>query len=465
MTLERLAIIIWIAFILTHLTFFKLFLENYDSGFNIKLTLKLILFFSVFGVLGTLFGIVIEISHETGADIDAYTNQVFTHRIYEKIRLWQAGGDFNVFWKSISFSEDEAIINFRVMILTVAGVIGGAVVGTVSGVLVGFQRYSLGGFSATENMWSSVTVGVCAGLIHYLLTPRKRHSPLVIMAICFVMELVRRFYLIEINPDIQQGKKLMEAITLPMLVGNTLGGYVFMKIIQVVNAERQFHEEKNKRKHEEYKSLLLYMVPHFIISSLTIIRSNITKSPDIATEQIITLSEYTSLSLESINQWNEGKEITIENEIDNITRYLSIMKGHYPKIVFSEDYDEHLLKYKCSLLVLQPLVENAINHGCKNKKEGNKILVSIADCGKQICLSVEDNGEGIPNDIKLLLGNKRILKNKLTEGTGAAFLNVIQRLKNKFNENFYYSINTSHQGGALIKIFIPKEDIDYVDNE
>lgn len=465
MTLERLAIIIWIAFILTRLSFFKSFQENYDSKFDIKLILKLSLFFSAFGILGTLFGIVIEISHEMEADIDTYTNQVFTHRIYEQIKLWQGGDDFKVFWKSIAFSPDEAIINFRVMILTVAGVIGGPVVGVISGLFVGWQRYSLGGFSGLENMLSSATVGLCAGLIHHLLTPRQRHSPLAIMAICFVMELVRRFYLIEINPDILQGKKLMEAITLPMLVGNTLGGYVFMKIIQVVNAERRFSLEKTKRKHEEYKSLLLYMVPHFIISSLTIIRNNISKSSDIATEQIITLSEYTSMSLENINQWNEGKEITIGNEIDNIKRYISIMKGHYPKIVFSENYDDSLLKYKCSLLVLQPLVENAIKHGCRQKKAGDKIAVRIADYGEQICLSVEDNGEGIPDDIKILLGSKRVTRNKLGEGTGSAFLNVIRRLKNIFNENFHYIINSSYQGDTLITIFIPKEEIEYADDE
>ncbi len=496
LTFERLAIIVWIAFLLTHLPFFKSFQQHYHhhglnnklgiQGFNTKLTLKLILFFSGFGILGTIFGIVIDI--ENG---DQLVHQVFTERFYEQMEqnsFWQ---DPKAFFQEIKFNTTEGIINFRVMILTVAGLIGGPIVGFCSGLIVGLQRYSLSGFSFEINLITSIGVGTGAGLIFYRLTPKQRHDPLIVMGVCLLMELLRRAVLIHLSPG-DNGTVLMELITLPMIVCNTIGGYVFMKIIKTVNTERllteekiklldaknkkeiaerllmeeknrlliaeqEKEEEKQKRKHEEIKSLLLYMKSHFLMPILSNIKNEILNNPPAAVKQLHSLSTFTKKSLESINDWSDGKDINIEDEQNHIKDYLVLMKFQYPNISFSESYDDTLLNYKCSLFVLQPLVENAIEYGCNFKKEGDSISVSITDFGEKIQLSVKDNGQGMADDIKQRLGREQYTSSRY--GTGMAFFNVIQRLQKIFNNNIDYKIVSSLNNGTLIKITIPKEGI------
>lgn len=472
-TLERLAIIVCIAFIFTRFPFFKKFQENYlhhnkkynpqsvakliQKNFRLyrdqcdrKLAFNLILFFSTFGILGTIFGIVIDVKNE-----EDIVYQVFTDRAYDQIRTFEFWQDPHSIWKKLEFSASEAIINFRVMILTVAGVVGGPVVGLVSGVIVGIQRYYLGGGSGSINFWSSTSVGLSAGLIFFLLTPKQRYSPLVVMAVCFIMEVLRRALILNFSE--LDGGTLMKNITLPMLIGNTIGGYVFMKVIANVNKERELIVEGEKRKEAEIKSLLLYMVPHFIISSLAVIEAKVTSAPALTKKQLFSLSTFIRNSLGGINSWSDGNNLTINDEINHVKDYLVIMQGHYPKLSFSTTFDESLLHFKCSLFVLQPLVENAINYGCKFKKEGDLISVSITSNGDKIHLTVKDNGEGMSDDIKQQLGKNQITSSRF--GTGMAFYNVIQRLQNIFNNNVNYNVVSILNEGTEITINIPKEEI------
>ncbi len=174
MTLERLAIVVCIAFIWTRLPFFKTFQQNNYNLFDKKISLKLILVFSVFGIIGTLAGIVIDIGNI------AY--EPFTHRVYDRLNSAN-------FLQDILFTDNEAIINFRVMILVVAGLLGGPLVGLFSGIFVGLQRWSLGGFSDLIDLSSSISVGLIAGLLFYCLTPKQRQSPYVVMLLCCYVSL------------------------------------------------------------------------------------------------------------------------------------------------------------------------------------------------------------------------------------------------------------------------------------
>lgn len=456
MTLERLAIVVCIAFIWTRLPLFRSFQDTLNP-FDTKLIIKLILVFSAFGIIGTLAGVVIDIGN--------ITYEPFTYRVYKLLESPD-------FLNEIIFTKDEAIINFRVMILVVAGLLGGPIVGLFSGIIVGIQRWSLGGFSDLINLSSSISVGLIAGIFFYLLTPEQRRSPYIVMLICFFMELLRRAYLIYFSGE-GQGELLMKYIALPMIIGNSFGGFIFMKVIEVVNKERQLPLEKIRRlnaeydkekaekirKHEEIKSLLLYMVPHFLNSSLTDIIAKVSSAPDSAEKILYALAHFTRKSLQNINRWSEGKSLRIEDEVEQIKDYLFIMKEQEPTLNFIQNYDQNLLHFKCSLFVLQPLVENAINYGCKYKDMNNLISISITDRGDKICLSVEDNGIGMPEYVKHKLGNQEITTT--TQGTGKAFLNVIQRLQKIFNHGVEYTIVSEQNKGTLITLLIPKEEIEY----
>lgn len=459
MTLERLAIVVCIAVIWTHLPFFKTFQQNNYDLFDKKLSLKLILVFSIFGVIGTLAGIVI--------DIENISYEPFTHRVYDRLNSTH-------FLQDILFTKNEAIINFRVMVLVVAGLLGGPIVGLFSGIIVGLQRWSLGGFSDLINLSTSISVGLIAGLLFYCLTPKQRQSPYVVTFVCFLMEILRRTYLITFS-EAGQGELLMRYIALPMIIGNTLGGYIFMKVIEMVNTERnlvdekmrllvaegKIEKEKDKRKNAEVKSFLLYMLPHFLTSSLLDIKAKISTAPNQAEKLTTALSGFCRKSLQGINKFSseqeEVQDLTVRDEVAHIKDYITIMREDRPNISFIESYNQNLDFYKCSLFVLQPLVENAIHYGCKDINKKYTISISIAAKGNQISLSVKDDGEGMSEEIKQKLGYEQVTTSRF--GSGMGVYNIIQRLKIIFDTGTHPVIQSEIGKGTSIEILIPQKAV------
>ena len=103
------------------------------------------------------------------------------------------------------------------------------------------------------------------------------------------------------------------------------------------------------------------------------------------------------ISLSRGHEW-----ITISQELDHIKNYLTIQKIRYADILnYKIDADESLMEFKIIKLVLQPLVENAIYHGIKNKRGRGELKVSVHytdDTRTRIQFSVEDNGAGFTEE-------------------------------------------------------------------
>ena len=94
---------------------------------------------------------------------------------------------------------------------------------------------------------------------------------------------------------------------------------------------------------------------------------------------------------------NHGHEQTsISNELKIIKNYLSILEVRYNySFEWMINVEEDILECGILTLTLQPLVENAISHGIKNKTDKGIIDISGCCCEDQIILTVWDNGRGI----------------------------------------------------------------------
>ena len=99
-------------------------------------------------------------------------------------------------------------------------------------------------------------------------------------------------------------------------------------------------------------------------------------------------------------------------------------------IHYESRIDERLLKVKMPAMTLQPIVENAVNHGIREMGDKGHILLKVSRNEDRVYISVKDNGKGIsPEDIKKLIGGE--MKNELRSGdsNGVGMDNVIARLK------------------------------------
>ncbi|MCR5284782.1 MAG: histidine kinase [Treponema sp.] len=212
--------------------------------------------------------------------------------------------------------------------------------------------------------------------------------------------------------------------------------------------KKNMEEQKNFQK-AEMKALQAQITPHFLYNTFDTI---LWLAEEEKTDQVIKItkafSDFLRISLSRGHEW-----ITIKQELDHIRNYLTIQKIRYAEILNYEiEAQEEVLDEKVIKLVLQPLVENAIYHGIKNKRGRGELKVSVAytDPSKtSIRFTVEDNGAGFTEE------RLKEVRQELSKGTeDSEKLNSVYGLYNVNKKlKLYYGENTQ---GILIKSEIKK---------
>ena len=147
--------------------------------------------------------------------------------------------------------------------------------------------------------------------------------------------------------------------------------------------------------------------------------------------------------------------VTVENCIRNIEAYLSIqLVMHDNDFTVEWKIDPQVKAEKVPKLILQPVVENALEHGLDVKEEGDKILqLSFLDAGDAVLLRVEDNGMGMRKEVleNILKDNNKVPKH----GSGVGVINVHSRIQLMFGEQYGLEIYSEPDEGTRVVIHIP----------
>ncbi|ASV66549.1 sensor histidine kinase [Cytobacillus sp. FSL W7-1323] len=203
--LERLGIIVTIAFILTRFQFFRDMI--YKENVKKDLQLKAILFFGFFGIIGTY----------TGLSLNAET--------------------FNIDRWASNLTSEEAIANSRVIGVVLAGLFGGYKVGLGAGLIAGIHRFTLGGFTAFSCGLATIISGLIAGYFHKKKDHVKLSSAFFIGA---TAEAVQMLLILLLSRPFEKAVSLVEVIGVPMIIANGVGSALFLLIIKnVVNEEEK----------------------------------------------------------------------------------------------------------------------------------------------------------------------------------------------------------------------------------
>ena len=237
---------------------------------------------------------------------------------------------------------------------------------------------------------------------------------------------------------------------------------------------RQVDEEAKKKREYELALIQEQVKPHFLYNTLDIIimliEMNRSKEASRVTKK---LANYYKNSL-------SGSEeiVTIEREIQIIQDYLDLQTMRYnDKFSYEIDVEDSIKSSEIPKMTLQPLVENAIYHGLKNKDGWGKITVNGRTDGNIAVIKVIDDGIGMPlEDLEKL---NRLLeddehyadeKKKLSEeaeitshdstkgGSHFGLYSVARRIKLYFGKEFGASIESKQNEGTTITIRVPKKD-------
>lgn len=208
----------------------------------------------------------------------------------------------------------------------------------------------------------------------------------------------------------------------------------------------EVYENKIALKEFELKALTAQINPHFLYNSLSIINWMAIKSGQKEISKVtLDLSTFYRTAL------SKGEDmVTVENCIRNIEAYLSIqLVMHDNDFTVQWKIDPQVKAEKVPKLILQPVVENALEHGLDVKEEGDKILqLSFLDAGDAVLLRVEDNGMGMEQSVAESLVTYQ------AEGYGLK--NVNDRIWLLYGEEYKIRITSSVGKGTVVEMRIPK---------
>lgn len=219
-----------------------------------------------------------------------------------------------------------------------------------------------------------------------------------------------------------------------------------LKIKELMN---QIVVEQEVKRKSELNALQAQINPHFLYNTLdSIIWMAESKKHD---EVILMTSALARLFRASLSKGREM--IPIATEIEHITSYLNIQQMRYQdKIRFTQSVDPSLYPYVTLKVLLQPLVENAIYHGIKNKQGPGSIVISGELQGDRIMLRVADDGIGMaPDKLSKLL----TAPGKERSKTSVGIANVHQRIQLYFGHEYGLSYESEPGAGTTVNVTIP----------
>ncbi|MFF2090558.1 sensor histidine kinase [Paenibacillus sp. NPDC058174] len=235
-------------------------------------------------------------------------------------------------------------------------------------------------------------------------------------------------------------------------------GWLYSGVSNMVKQIEGLVEEaslaERKKKVLEFQVLSHQINPHFLYNTLESIRwkaENHGRS-DIS-EMVSALGNLLRLSL------NQGKEnTTLRREIEQVKAYVMIEQarmGQQVRILYS--FDEELLDLPFLRLLLQPLVENAIQHSVRDDFQKGKIIISAKREEQDIIISIADNGKGIPASVVEELQKEHTPGSSVAPGVrrGVGLRNVNERLKIYFGESYQLMIETAPGAGTTITLKHP----------
>ncbi len=204
----------------------------------------------------------------------------------------------------------------------------------------------------------------------------------------------------------------------------------------------RIHEQEAR-----YTALLSQLNPHFLYNTLDSIHWLAIKNRDYTVgEQIETLSDVFRHVL------SEGRNyVSIDEELKFVTDYMLLLKArHGDRINLDITVEEGLGMQCIPKLIIQPLVENSIQHGLESKVDGGTISIVICSQGEELLITVKDDGVG---------ADEHEVREKMDSGdvlsSAFALRNIDKRLKLSFGEEFGIKITSELDKGFQVCMHIP----------
>ena len=227
---------------------------------------------------------------------------------------------------------------------------------------------------------------------------------------------------IYLDYSVKEGQQPISFLTIAIVVGSVF--YYIWLHLQFVR-----EHENDLMASQRIQIMMTQIQPHFLFNALNTIRALYAKDPPLADKTLEDFSTYLRQNLESLSQTDL---IPISKEMEHTRLYAEIEMLRFPHVQIEYHMeDEH---FEVPALTVQPLVENAICHGVRTKKDGLVTVTAVRE-GNIHRITIQDNGVGfdpnqvtngrethiglqnVKNRIEQMCGGKMILQSEIGRGT------------------------------------------------
>jgi len=244
----------------------------------------------------------------------------------------------------------------------------------------------------------------------------------------------------------EQGSKLLLTLIKP-LYSNIIIYWIIFGIIISLDYYRKYRDRELKAARlqtqltqAQLAALKMQLHPHFLFNTLHAISALIHKDPDTADQMICRLSDLFRLTLEK----SDLQEAPLKEELEFLKLYLAIEKTRFgDRLEVIQNIEPETLDAAVPNLILQPLVENAIQYGIAPLLGKGKIEIHSKRKNGSIVIEIRDNGIGTGNN------------DKTQPDERLGIVNTKKRLSQLYGENHCFSLQTGKEGGTRVIIEIP----------
>lgn len=238
------------------------------------------------------------------------------------------------------------------------------------------------------------------------------------------------------------------------------------RIRQSMEVERALKEKElmmeTHLKDAQLRYLQAQINPHFLFNTLNAgAQLAMMEGADKTYQYVQNMAEFFRYNVKKGND-----SVTIEEEVELVDNYIYILNVRFSgDIHYEKKIDKALLNVEMPSMILQPIVENCVNHGIREMMGEGKIQLTVYRIDDMACISICDNGVGMSKEIidKVLAGIYRE-ENLTGDSNGIGMDNVIARLK-LFSEgdDVMDIVSEKEAGGTEVIIYLPlreREDED-----
>lgn len=219
--------------------------------------------------------------------------------------------------------------------------------------------------------------------------------------------------------------------------------------------EAAFREESLRA---QLRALQAQINPHFLFNAFNVLAELTHEDPAVAERLVGDLAYLLRYSLRS----SAVGMVPLRQELDAVERYLRVERARLgPRLKVRRDVDEETTEWRIPGLVLQPLVENSVQHAVAPRPEGGEIRIVVRRLGAGVRIAVEDDGPGVPRSVRRWIdelgdGGSPAGRGG-TAGAGGGLANVQMRLALAYRGAVRLEIEGRESGGALVAMTIPEE--------